>query len=565
MALLVVLAVQSGILGPVGRVALAYILAALFAAGSVVVNNRFDERISNTTTVVSAFLITALLTAMTTTAFVVFHYYWLPNWAGSILCMVFLGFSLYALRQWRMVHTGIAVGILGTVFMVLWHAFQMTLYLDLGTTGTSATSWTVPAAMPALMLLISTFGRGCPGSRQTASYLLITGAASGRILFSGNSFVSDVDYALTTLIAVLFVVVVVVDRVPTSAGSEKLAAVWAPIAALFIAACSPRILFVSGTTPYIPWILLIALITLVVIGYTIRRRTQADDGLSPAAFVAPTLVTVGATTIPLSFFLIDLTLLASATSWSAAGIVTYDRTVFLAVTLAAVVALPRLQSGNTPWITWIASTLLFTVATGQAVFGRNVDLLLRPERMIEGLLLILIVVTALLSRANFDDMPPAGRVLIALSGLHLSAVGVVSVATYVGKMVNQVDLGFFVGHAAVSILWIGLAAYVLLANNGLSAQASLSSGALLAVAGVVKLIFIDLSTIGGMMRVVAFLVSGTALLVIAALRARRDQSAAKPADNGEPSPSPVTGDSSPESEGPTHGTTASPRPPDNGE
>ncbi|MBI9000336.1 hypothetical protein M0E87_08465 [Corynebacterium sp. CCM 9185] len=546
-ALLVVLAVQNGFLGPVGRVVLAYALATVFAVGTVVVHNRFDKRAADTTTVVNAFLITALLTAMTTTWFVVFHYSWWPSWAGSTLCMVFLAVAFYALRQWRMKTTGIMLGIFGAVFTILWHAKLM--YLALGDLDTSMLSWAWPATLPALLLLISTIGRGYQDSRQTAAYLLIASSTTGRFLFSGSVLVSDINFALTALTAVLFIVVVIVDRVPTSAKSEKLAAVWAPVAALFISSLHPSpILGISDhRVPIHQWILLIVLIAVVITGYVITRRTYPDDVLSPAAFVAPALVSVGATAIPLSFFLIDFGSSVSRASGAWSGVLTYDRSVFLALTLVAVVALPRLRAGDAPWITWIGSALVLTSVTSSAVFSRDVEFLLRPERMVEGLFLIIIVTTALLTRASFDEMPPWGRVLIALSGLHLSAVGVVSVTTYIGKMMNQVDLGFFAGHAAVSILWIGLAAYVLLGNNDLSAQTSLSSGTLLAVAGVVKLVFVDLSTIGGMMRVVAFLVSGMALLVIAALRAKRDQSTEKSTEDGALSPAPVPGDHSPES------------------
>ena len=338
----------------------------------------------------------------------------------------------------------------------------------------------------------------------------------------------------------LFVSVVLIDRVPTAADSEKLTAVWAPVVTLFVSSVPPWSFPDTANDPaaYYPWVLLIALIGLVIAGCAVERRTGPEQDLSPAAFVAPSMVKVGAASIPLSFFMIDFALSSPGLSGLPVALYHYERVVFLGLTLAAIVVLPRLRAGYAPWITWIATALIFTFTSGVAVFYGLVAPLLPTERMIEGLLLIIIVATALGTRSIFDGMPTWGRVLIALSGLHLSAIGVVSVATYIGNMMDQADLGFFVGHAAVSVLWIGLAAYALLGNHQLGDQASLSSGSLLAVAGVAKLILIDLSTITGIMRVVAFLVSGVTLLTIAALRARRDHSAGDSAsDETLPSPS----------------------------
>ena len=82
-------------------------------------------------------------------------------------------------------------------------------------------------------------------------------------------------------------------------------------------------------------------------------------------------------------------------------------------------------------------------------------------------------------------------------------------------------LGYLTGHALVSILWMVLAAWILLAAPALSDRASLGAGMVLAVAAVVKLVFFDLGTLEGLPRALAFLISGIALLAIAALRTRR--------------------------------------------
>lgn len=107
-------------------------------------------------------------------------------------------------------------------------------------------------------------------------------------------------------------------------------------------------------------------------------------------------------------------------------------------------------------------------------------------------------------------------------------VSLVTAATWLGSLLagNQgMWLGYLTGHALVSTLWMVLAAWILLAAKGVSARASLGAGVVLAVAGVIKLIFFDLGTLEGLPRAMAFLVSGVALLTIAALRTRRTRSA----------------------------------------
>ena len=115
------------------------------------------------------------------------------------------------------------------------------------------------------------------------------------------------------------------------------------------------------------------------------------------------------------------------------------------------------------------------------------------------------------------------QVVLAVAGLHLSMVAIVTAATWLGNILAGTSgmwLGYLIGHALVSILWMILAAWILLAAPGLTDRASLGAGMVLAAAGVVKLVFFDLGTLEGLPRALAFLVSGIALLAMASLRTR---------------------------------------------
>ncbi|MCK7675508.1 hypothetical protein [Corynebacterium pygosceleis] len=507
-ALLVVLAAQSGLLGPVGRVVLAYLLAAVLGAGAVVVHHRFSERASNTPTIITSLLFTALLTGLTTTWFVVFDYGWLPVWVGSTLGLVLFGLCLSRVRRWRMELPGLVLTVGVTLFMIVWNWSLV----GNDVTGLDR-AW--PAGVPGLLLLVTTAGLGWRRSRIVAagSALVATALVSWTLVLSPESVA--LEFAGAVIVAVMFTAVIVRDPVPTSAGAEKLAAAWAPALTVLVIFMNP----VEHMPQVVYMLPLLLAVVMMAVGHRIRSTGDTGAGVSPARFVAPTLIEVGAAAAPLSFFIItDILRISSTTPY-----VPFLPAFFLAATVLAVTVLPRILPSPWPWITWTLAVLLYTLNVSFMVWYRDIAGLRENPPAVMGLLIIVLIVTVLLTRSRFTGIPVPGKIVLAVVALHLSATAVVAVFTRAGALTGSPELGFLLGHATVSVLWIALAAHVLLRARDLSPQASLGAGTLLAAAGTAKLILVDLGTISGVPRVLAFLISGVALLTIATLRARRDR------------------------------------------
>ena len=320
---------------------------------------------------------------------------------------------------------------------------------------------------------------------------------------------------MAVIVAVMFTTVVVRDPVPTSAAAEKLAAAWAPALIVYAVFMNP-IEHIPNVVYTLP---LLLAVVMMAVGHRIRSTGDTGAGVSPARFVAPTLIAVGAAAGPLSFFIITDTLRIPST----ATYVPFLPAFFLAATVLAVTVLPRVLPTPWPWITWTSAVLLYTLNVSFMVWYRDIAGLRGNPPAVMGLLIIVLIVTVLLTRSGFTGIPVPGKIVLAVVALHLSATAVVAVFTRAGDLAGSPELGFLLGHATVSVLWIALAAHVLLRARDLSAQASLGAGTLLAAAGTAKLILVDLGTISGVPRVLAFLISGVALLIIATLRARRDR------------------------------------------
>lgn len=101
-----------------------------------------------------------------------------------------------------------------------------------------------------------------------------------------------------------------------------------------------------------------------------------------------------------------------------------------------------------------------------------------------------------------------------VAGLVTSAVAVISVGLLVGDALRETSTGFLAGHALATVLWMLTSAWLLL--RGLRAESrrvlSVRLGLGLAAVSVAKLFLFDLSTLDGLWRVVAFIVTGLLLL-----------------------------------------------------
>lgn len=102
----------------------------------------------------------------------------------------------------------------------------------------------------------------------------------------------------------------------------------------------------------------------------------------------------------------------------------------------------------------------------------------------------------------------------------------VSLGVMIGRTVDQVGSGFIAGQAGATLAWMAGAAWLLVRSRQRVAlrhpagRRHLSIGMALAGLAVAKLLLFDLSTLDGLIRVLAFIVAGAVLLTLGTLYAR---------------------------------------------
>lgn len=533
--LLIALAIQSGWLGPLGRVIGTAAFGALLLAAGLWLNSRRAES-------------TAGVTALVTTSYLVFsllvytlvHWLsWWPELAGALVLVVihvvYLGFS----RRLNLVWLSYAVAIVGGFLAIFSQTYN-------------PASW-VTAVLP-LLTLAATFRAGWLWTR------VFSGIGTILLLIAGvNIALSDVPLWWNTLATVsflAFLIIGVIDRFPAQEsggnpptpqqpGEPMTAQYWqyrrqgpaprsqpGPAAPVidrnhFLLLIPTLILLVQlqfTSSSMFVWLVPILALVMVGIGWQSRRDLETI---------------VGVCALPVSFVFI----------WAAGPpmgpLQPWTSSVILGLYLVLAMGLVAWLSGanrfgQLPWVVWLVALLIMTGPWAGDVMGRAPLWLTGYAAAPLAILLAGLIALCLIRYRAFGIFPVWAQVIGGVVILHLSTLVIVTLTTFLGDLVAGsagMWLGYLLGHAAVSAAWMILGAVVLLARTPLDNRTELGIGVLLAAAATIKLVFFDLSALSGVPRVIAFLVCGVALLVIAAVRGRRTSShsdgpgsAAGPAD-----------------------------------
>ena len=205
--------------------------------------------------------------------------------------------------------------------------------------------------------------------------------------------------------------------------------------------------------------------------------------------------------------------------------------------------LPRAQNlGVVPWVAWLLGAVVITGVLFRHVIVLAPVWLTDTSALLQAVLILGFIAATTLARENFYHRPLWLQLLVGATMLYLSATAIVTITTYLGNLIagtTGMHLGFLIGHATVSILWMALAAVLMLHRSLLTQPGALWTGVGLAVAGTVKLVFFDLVALSGVPRAIAFLLSGLALLAIASLRGRRTGDAQDDNHSDEPGDRPA--------------------------
>lgn len=181
---------------------------------------------------------------------------------------------------------------------------------------------------------------------------------------------------------------------------------------------------------------------------------------------------------------------------------------------------------------------LFLPAFGATVAASIVMGTLDPLPLLHGLGLTALAGLGYITAVSLRDDPRGAALPAGLWALATGSATVVLTATWLGSLVDELRLGFYGGHAAVTALWTALAALLMTTlarrsgDRGLLVRLGLG---LLALA-VTKVFLFDLAALGGLFRVFAFIVTGVIVLVIGVLFARPDAGESSTTTGPEPAP-----------------------------
>lgn len=504
---LVVLAIQNGLLGPLGRVILASVFSAVMGGIGVVAHKRHAHKAA-----VGAFCTTSLLSAMATVFSLVVILEWWPEPAGTAT-IIALTISFIALATvWNEEGVAIALGIGASIVGSIYFASCVN-YVEFST---------IPGTLAPTALAIAAYIRKwSKGIDVAVIFTLIT--AFFYALLSDSPAMILPTTPVVVITAVIFVAM--------GANTERTP--WNPL--LTIAA--PAVLFGLGalgleampslsthvSTRPLSWVLIAGSICYIAIAIVNHNKALIQSG---SVFLALSFLPVYVMAAPLGadvllnkpiVVCIFLLTAIGVTWWMTSGI--------------------KFRGGV--WFCWAATALILTYMVTDGVLSGTFLWLGTSWATAQAVAIIILLLVALRRRSGLTHLSGTAQSGLALVSLHLSMLAIVSIATYLGGLSGNVKGGYLIGHATVSVLWMLLACYVLLRARFLSRQASLIVGLVLAFASIGKLMFFDFGNLHGLPRVAAFIISGVVLLAIAALRNR--QSPQKTSITAAEDPAPLVG------------------------
>lgn len=478
-SLLIALAIQSGWLGPLGRVIGAWTLAILLLVGAAVVRARNlskEGRYALSTTS----LLTAILTVMATVSLLE----WWPPIVGAVVLLALLAVFSAIARAWD--DEKMLIITVVSSFVLFW------LYLI------SGDFFSFPIIAPALFIAVCSMQKRWFKARSIAAVL-------APLAVPATLIDDQFPIAFTVILGVaIFVAISLLDE-------------WHHPTDLRLGFYSPMIMLAIGAI-FAGSFVEMTVILAVIIGYTILSVQ-----FHGAYAVAPL------TLLPLIYLL----------WWSHAPALgskmLLERPILVALYFLAFSGFAWWLSRNNrfgwfPWTTVFVAGLFLTGELSSAVLMKKPLWLTGHIAIVQVAAIVAFMAVILVLRTALKEFSTTVQVLIGLASLHLSTLVIVTATTYLAGFAGNgaMWLGYLIGHALVSIFWMLLGAYILIMPTSLSQQTSLAVGLILVVAASLKLLFFDLGALEGVPRVLAFLISGFALLAIATLRARKANKASKP-------------------------------------
>lgn len=478
--LLLWFAIERGLIGPVGRVVLAYSVAAALAATSWAAARRNPGNAG-----VVAAATAAMITAQITTGVVVDVLYWWPVAAGSLIMLAVMGLAYAAARAWHS-RTLLIIGLVTSFFA--------TLMISGGVVG--LTAMLVPS------VAASWVWRGLPGRFGITTPAVLLFLLGSLVLFAlGEPYVALVVVPIA--VAAMAVPDLLGDPAPRARGLVPLGLLaWTAAPMVSVMAKPDMAAIVVG-----------AVLAFAIGAAGVAPVKDRDDPrmrllrlAGPASGIVPA-VQVALENEYAIWSRIPVIVVAIGFAWFEVFRPSRTGRILVATWTAAAL------TANTPALTLTLFAPGYLIRTGMDTSVLQVPGTPLNGALIGALALGLIAITVANRRR-----PSAFDTLAGLLGLLLTAVPVVTLLTAAG-------LRFSLAHVLVSLGWMIAAAWLLLAPRRFTIDSDMAGS--LAIAGVaaLKLVFYDMQAMSGLTRVAAFLLCGVLMLGMVVARGLRDRGA----------------------------------------
>lgn len=497
-ALLIALAIQLGLLGPLARVIGTALLAtALLGIGLRQITLKKPNTTGGNALVITSYLIYSLLVVT-----LVHWLEWWPELLGAVVLLIIHSAYLGIARQLRMEWLSHVVAAVGGL-------------LALSYVYPAPETWAV-MLLP-LITVLATYRSGWGWSRMIAGLAMVLLHLS--LLGTWNDNLGNFSALLATASALVLFGINLQDPLPETFRSRPGNSRWMmeqelptwphrTVQLVLATALLPLIAFAADTTVWM-WLSPVAAIgfLLLALQYRDPRSTILSLSALPLTFL-PLWWMTRRGPHPLQ-------------DWESALVLI----IFLTLGVLMIWWMSTRENlGRAPWVCWLLATLLLGDAWGYGVVFRIPSAVSGYPAVILALLLTALLIRVLFSAGAFRIFSTWEQVAGGIATLYLSMLVVVTLSTNLDFLLGDGTrpwTGYYFGHALISIIWMVLAAWVLLARTPLKNNTALGIGVILALSATVKLVFFDLSALSGVPRVFAFLVCGVVLLAIATIRSRR--------------------------------------------
>lgn len=511
---LALLAYASGILTPEGAVILAAVICGGLAVTSTIVHKKQPDGVSS-----SALLIVATLGGLADLWVAVFNLGWFGEALGSVLTVVICAGSLALAYAWKKEVLAVVVTAFAPLFILPAAANFLSMFpADQEVQREIHNGYFAGSLIAAAICgFAARWGRPWFKLQTTATITYIC------------AMLLSAPFILTTFLlgVVGFALVTIISFVPPFASRQL------HLSGVVAVVIIPSVCLLSSNS----WAAVAFISLVTACAYIIARVNggifQADFQIPGTEPLPPQLANafafiISAGTLPIVFIIrffqwyaLDSELRHTSAEASAFGYGSIIVAVGLLLYTAAVVwGLPRMPK-NVAWISLMCSFLaVFTYAPRSWVGANSMRV---PDSAIV-LVVSLALAVALLYRHQYlletGLRGIAGREIPGKqsnSEVTMLVIGVVtlvlasSAIPAVAMAISTTKLSFMVAHVLISVSWMLGAVYLLYRNNS-------KPGLMLAIIATAKLVFYDLSVLGGLVQALAFLICGMVLLVAAVTR-----------------------------------------------